>query len=52
MKTLIDVCIQELLIVACYTVVLFQVTRDKVLCGDGLPLGIATSGFSFSRLSA
>ena len=50
-QTRSDVAIQQLFIVVSYTTVLFQLKRDELLCGDGLPLGIATSGFSFSRLS-
>ena len=42
--------LQELLIVASVTAVLFQLVRDGLLHDDGLPFGIATSAFSFDRL--
>ena len=42
--------LQELLIVASFTAVLFQLIRDGLLHDDRLPFGIATSGFSFDRM--
>lgn len=41
---------QELLIIASVSTVLFQIIRDELL-HDGIPLGLATSALSFSRLS-
>lgn len=41
---------QELLIIASVSTVLFQIVRDELL-HDGIPLGLATSALSFSRLS-
>lgn len=40
----------ELLIVASLAAVVFQVIRDGLLHEDGIPFGIATSGFSFDRM--
>ena len=40
---------QELLIIASVSTVLFQIIRDELL-HDGIPLGLATSALSFSRL--
>ena len=45
-----DQKIQELLIIASFSTVLFQVIRDGLL-HDGVPLGLAASGLSFDRLS-
>lgn len=42
--------VQELLIIASFSTVLIQVIRDGLL-HDGVPLGLATSGLSFDRLS-
>ena len=41
--------LQEVLIVAYFAAVLFQMIRDDLLHDDGIPFGIATSGFSFDR---
>ena len=42
---------QELLIVASLASVIFDQLRERLLYGDGVPLGLLSSGFSFSSLS-
>lgn len=44
-------CSQKLLVVTSFATVICQISRDKLLNGDGLPFGIAASGFFFDRLS-
>lgn len=41
--------VQELLVISSYGVIIFSVTRDRLL-REGIPLGLATSGFSFARV--
>ena len=43
--------VQELLIVASLATIVFQLTRDELLYGEGIPLGIVGAGVDFSRLS-
>ena len=43
--------VQELLIVASLATIVFQLTRDELIYGDGLPLGMVGAGVDFSRLS-
>lgn len=43
--------IQELLIVASLTTIIFQLTRDELLFGDGIPLGLIAAGVDFTKLS-
>lgn len=42
---------QELLIVASLATIVFQLTRDKLLFGDGIPLGLLAAGVDFTKLS-
>ncbi|KAM0797049.1 hypothetical protein BDR22DRAFT_489094 [Usnea florida] len=42
--------VQELLIIASFSTLVFQAIRDALL-HDRIPLGLATSGLSFARLS-
>ncbi|KAJ4267497.1 hypothetical protein NW762_003604 [Fusarium torreyae] len=43
--------IQELLIVEGVGSVIFHVLRSELVLGDGMPLGLLVSGFSFSQVS-
>lgn len=43
--------LQELLIVASLATIVFQLTRDELLFGDGLPLGLLAAGVDFTKLS-
>lgn len=43
--------IQELLIVASLATIVFQLTRDELLFGDGIPLGLLAAGVDFTKLS-
>ncbi|KAL9121068.1 MAG: hypothetical protein Q9187_002373 [Circinaria calcarea] len=43
--------IQELLIVASLAMVVTQIVRDELMFGEGIPLGLLASAFSFSQLS-
>ncbi|KAF4966350.1 hypothetical protein FSARC_5978 [Fusarium sarcochroum] len=43
--------IQELLIVGSVGSVIFHVLRSELIFGDGMPLGLLVSGFSFSQVS-
>ena len=43
--------VQELLIVASLATILFHLTRDELLYGEGLPLGMVGAGIDFSKLS-
>ncbi|KAL8658345.1 MAG: hypothetical protein Q9202_007581 [Teloschistes flavicans] len=43
--------LQELLIVASLATVTFQLLRHELIRGDGLPLGLLTAGFEFTKLS-
>lgn len=43
--------IQELLIVASLAMVVTQIIRDELMFGEGIPLGLLGSAFSFSQLS-
>lgn len=43
--------LQELLIVASLATVVFQLTRDELLYGEGLPLGLVCGGIDFTKLS-
>lgn len=47
----IGATIQELLIVASLTTIIFQLTRDELLFGDGIPLGLLAAGVDFTKLS-
>ncbi|CAD6590448.1 MAG: hypothetical protein ASARMPREDX12_004370 [Alectoria sarmentosa] len=42
--------VQELLVISSYGVIIFSVTRDRLL-HKGIPLGLAASGLSFARIS-
>ncbi|KAF4977198.1 hypothetical protein FZEAL_6226 [Fusarium zealandicum] len=42
---------QELLIVASVGAVIFHVLRSELIFGDGVPLGLLVSGFSFAQIS-
>ncbi|KAI9862175.1 MAG: hypothetical protein M1824_001556 [Vezdaea acicularis] len=44
--------LQELLMIISMTPVIIQVIRHQLLHGDGLPLGLVASGFTFTRLSS
>lgn len=39
---------QELLAIASMTTTVFEIIRHQLLHGDGLPLGLVSSGFTFS----
>jgi hypothetical protein len=41
----------ELLIIASTASVVFHMLRSELLFGNGIPLGLLASGFSFSELS-
>ncbi|KAF4948405.1 hypothetical protein FSARC_13756, partial [Fusarium sarcochroum] len=43
--------IQELLVVSSLGTVIFHVLRSEIVFGDGLPLGLVVSGWSFTSLS-
>ncbi len=43
--------LQELLIVASLTTIVFQLLRDELLYGDGIPLGLIGAGIDFTKLS-
>lgn len=43
--------LQELLVVASLATIVFQLTRDGLLFGDGIPLGLLAAGVDFTRLS-
>ena len=43
--------IQELLITASLATIIFQLVRDELLYGDGLPLGLLGAGLDFTKLS-
>ncbi|KAH7186197.1 uncharacterized protein B0J16DRAFT_400197 [Fusarium flagelliforme] len=43
--------VQELLIVASLSTVIFHALRSEIIFGPGLPLGLLVSGFSFSSIS-
>ncbi|KAI6752362.1 hypothetical protein HG530_013731 [Fusarium avenaceum] len=43
--------VQELLIVGSVGSVIFHVLRSELVFGDGMPLGLLVSGFSFSQVS-
>ena len=43
--------VQELLIVASLATIIFQLTRDELLYGDGIPLGLLSAGVDFTRWS-
>ena len=43
--------LQELLIVASLASIVFQLLRDELLYGDGIPLGLVGAGFDFTKLS-
>ena len=43
--------LQELLMVASLATIVFQLIRDELLYGDGVPLGLLGAGIDFSRLS-
>lgn len=40
---------QELLAIASMTTIVFEIIGHQLLHGDGLPLGLVSSGFTFSR---
>ncbi len=40
---------QELLAIASMTTIVFDIIRHQLLHGEGLPLGLVSSGFTFSR---
>ena len=40
---------QELLAIASMTTIVFEIVRHQLLHGEGLPLGLVSSGFTFSR---
>lgn len=42
--------VQELLIVGSVGSVIFHVLRSELVFGDGMPLGLLVSGFSFSQV--
>ena len=42
---------QELLIVASLATIVFQLTRDELLFGDGIPLGLLAAGIDLTKLS-
>ena len=43
--------LQELLIVASLATIVFQLTRDELLFGDGVPFGLLAAGVDFTKLS-
>ena len=43
--------LQELLIVASLATIVFQLLRDELLHGDGIPLGLVGAGMDFTKLS-
>ena len=43
--------LQELLIIASLTTIIFQLLRDELLYGDGIPLGLLGAGIDFTKLS-
>ena len=43
--------IQELLITASTATIVFDIIRDELMYGDGVPLGLVGAGFSFTGLS-
>ena len=43
--------VQELLIMASISSVIFDIVRNKLLNGDGVPLGLIGSGFAFKDIS-
>ena len=43
--------VQELLIIASLTTIVFQLTRDELIYGEGLPLGLVSAGADFTKLS-
>ncbi|KAL8748045.1 MAG: hypothetical protein Q9190_000130 [Brigantiaea leucoxantha] len=43
--------LQELLIIASLATVIFQLLRDELIYGDGIPLGLLGAGFDFAKLS-
>ena len=43
--------LQELLIIASLTTIIFQLLRDELLYGDGIPLGLLGAGINFTKLS-
>ena len=43
--------VQELLIIASLTTIVYQLTRDELIYGDGLPLGLVSAGADFTQLS-
>ena len=40
---------QELLVTASMTTIVFEIIRHQLLHGEGLPLGLVSSGFTFSK---
>jgi hypothetical protein len=50
---ILQVCakLQELLIIASLTTIVFSVIRSQLISGAGVPLGFLCSGFTFSQLS-
>ena len=43
--------LQDLLIIASLATIVFQLLRDELLYGDGIPLGLLGAGFEFTKLS-
>ena len=43
--------LQELLIIASLATIVYQLLRDELLYGDGLPLGLLGAGIDFTKLS-
>ena len=43
--------VQELLITASLATVIFQIIRNELMYGDGVPLGLLGSGFAFTDIS-
>ncbi|KAI4214291.1 MAG: hypothetical protein LQ351_003044 [Letrouitia transgressa] len=43
--------LQELLIIASLATIVFQLVRDELIYGDGLPLGLVGAGLDFTKLS-
>ena len=46
-----DLVFQELLVIASLAAILLHGSLSAILSDHGLPLGLATSGFSFARVS-
>ncbi|KAG8533075.1 uncharacterized protein KY384_001858 [Bacidia gigantensis] len=43
--------LQELLIIASLATIVFQLLRDELIYGDGIPLGLLGAGIDFTKLS-